>query len=285
VRPSDRDLRPGRLPEGGVGNRRPGSTRFWIWFSCSLMVLGALVLVSCSTTGRVDLLPPLIEGATFVGNRMCYDCHTNITRVFSSSPHARLHFEGVSMAEPTGCEGCHGPGSRHVAAGGGRGRFIVNPGRQPDVCFNCHLETHAEFNLPQRHPVIEGTMSCVQCHDPHGMDIMKPARGLAMARLNEQCSACHREQTRPFVFEHEALREGCTVCHQPHGSINTKLLVERDNNLCLKCHAQTPGAGVATGRLYIGQIDHTDRLRTGTCWSAGCHTAVHGSNVHPRQLY
>jgi hypothetical protein len=23
----------------------------------------------------------------------------------------------------------------------------------------------------------------------------------------------------------------------------------------------------------------------GTCWSAGCHTAVHGSNFNPRQLY
>jgi DmsE family decaheme c-type cytochrome len=230
-------------------------------------------------------MPPLVEGATFVGNRACYDCHTNITRVFPASPHARLHFEGVEMAEPTGCEGCHGPGSRHVAAGGGRGRFIVNPGRQPEVCLNCHLETHAEFRLPQRHPVLEGHMTCVQCHDPHGLDIMKPARGLAMARVNEACAACHREQARPFVFEHEALREGCTVCHQPHGSVNAKMLTERDNNLCLKCHAQTPGAGAAAGRVYIGQIDHTERLRQGACWSAGCHTAVHGSNVNPRQLY
>lgn len=106
-----------------------------------------------------------------------------------------------------------------------------------------------------------------------------------MARVNEQCSACHREQARPFVFQHEALREGCTVCHVPHGSVNAKMLVDRDNNLCLRCHAQTAGGGVAAGRIYIGQIDHTDRLAMGTCWSAGCHTAVHGSNVHPRQLY
>ena len=130
-------------------------------------------------------------------------------------------------------------------------------------------------------------MNCVQCHDPHGMDIRKPARGLAMARLNESCAPCHREQSRPFVYEHEALREGCTICHNPHGSINAKMLVQRDNNLCLKCHAQTVGPlpGASSGIIYIGSVDHTARLRLGSCWSAGCHTAVHGSNVHARQLY
>jgi predicted CXXCH cytochrome family protein len=248
-------------------------------------VLGTLALISCATVDPTVMLPPSVEGASFVGNRACYDCHTNYTRVFPSSPHARLHFEGAPTVAPAGCEGCHGPGSRHVAAGGGRGRFIVNPGRQPETCLNCHLETHAEFNLPQRHPVLEGRMGCGACHDPHGLDMMKPARGLAMARLNEQCSPCHREQTRPFVYEHEALREGCTACHQPHGSVNARLLVARDNNLCLRCHAQTPGAGVAAGQVFIGQTDHTGWLPLGTCWSAGCHTAVHGSNVHPRQLY
>ena len=86
-------------------------------------------------------------------------------------------------------------------------------------------------------------MSCVQCHDPHGGDILKPKGGLAMARQNESCAQCHREQTRPFVFEHEALREGCAVCHNPHGSINEKMLVESDPNLCLRCHAQVQAPG------------------------------------------
>ena len=82
------------------------------------------------------------------------------------------------------------------------------------------------------------------------------AGGLAMARRNQQCAQCHREQTRPFVFEHEALREGCVVCHTPHGSINSKMLVERDANLCLKCHAQVQGTGVASGDVFIGKIPH-----------------------------
>jgi predicted CXXCH cytochrome family protein len=105
-----------------------------------------------------------------------------------------------------------------------------------------------------------------------------------MARLNETCAPCHREQTRPFIFEHPALREGCTVCHRPHGSINAKMLVEPDSNLCLRCHAQVPEPGAAQ-RVFIGGRDHTSSLAFGSCWTAGCHTAVHGSNLQPILLY
>jgi predicted CXXCH cytochrome family protein len=248
-----------------------------------LGLLGTVwIFSSCSTLDQTVMAPPGIEGASFVGNRACFECHTNYVRSFAASPHARSHLEDAARVGQTGCESCHGPGSKHVAVGGGRGRFIVNPGRDAAACFACHLATHAEFNLPQHHPLMEKKISCVQCHDPHGMDIMKPARGLAMARLNESCAQCHREQAKPFAFEHEALREGCTICHQPHGSINAKLLLDRDNNLCLRCHAQNAGPA---NQLYIGQIKHTDYVRLGTCYSAGCHSSIHGSNIDRRLLY
>lgn len=242
--------------------------------------LAAFLLSSCSSFDGVVAEPPHIEGATFVGNQACADCHADLTRIFPGSAHGRFHRNDLRMAGSTGCESCHGPGSKHVAAAGAR-EFIVNPGKDAAACFTCHVGVHAAFNLPQRHPVIEGRMNCAECHDPHSSDIMKPAGGLAMARLNESCAECHREQTRPFVFEHEAMREGCVACHQPHGSINAKLLVQRDANLCLKCHAQmSDGTGV-----MIGKVDHTQLLRFGSCWSAGCHTAVHGSNINPKLLY
>ena len=181
--------------------------------------------------------------------RPVLDCHAEIVRKFPASPHARVHFENAALTGETGCESCHGPGSKHIESGGSA-KFIINPGKIPSSCFQCHLDVQAEFNLPQHHPVIEGHMNCVQCHDPHGGDIFKPAGGLAMARQNESCAQCHREQTRPFVFEHEALREGCTVCHNPHGSINEKMLVESDPNLCLRCHAQVQERGCSQ-RTYL----------------------------------
>lgn len=246
-------------------------------------MFGALgLLASCSTVTRTVSAPPQIEGAHFVGNKTCADCHTNIARMFPASPHARFYKDDPQWAGATGCESCHGAGSKHVAAGGGRGRFIVNPGKDPTSCFQCHLEAHAEFSLPHHHPVAESHMGCVQCHDPHGREIFKPAGGLAMARVNQSCAGCHREQARHFVYEHEALREGCVSCHTPHGSIHSKLLAERDSNLCLKCHAQVQSA---SGQVIIGKLDHTFLLSAGTCWSAGCHSAVHGSNIHPKMLH
>jgi predicted CXXCH cytochrome family protein len=257
---------------------------WWLSASIALSILGlaSLVWSSCSTLTRTVVAPPEIEGASFVGNQSCADCHTNISRIFPASPHGRFYKDDLKWASFAGCESCHGPGSKHVAAGGGRGKFIVNPGQDAASCYQCHLEVHAEFKLPHHHPVVENRINCVDCHDPHGRDIRKPAGGLAITQLNQSCAQCHREQARPFAFEHEALREGCTTCHNPHGSINSKLLVERDNNLCLKCHAQVQAAA---GQIVIGKLDHSSFVRRGACWSSGCHTAVHGSNISPRMLY
>lgn len=256
----------------------PGLVISWGIFASAHMI------VSCTGTRTAVVAPPSISGAKFVGAESCATCHESISKVFPGSIHARMHPVAGADGMNTSCESCHGPGSLHVDAGGGTTfrRLIVNPGKSAESCFQCHVGVRAEFHLPTRHPVIEGHMNCADCHDPHGQEIMKPAGGLAAARLNQSCAQCHREQTRKFVFEHEAMREGCTTCHQPHGSVNDKLLVQRDANLCLKCHAQVAGAG---GKVVIGKVDHSLSLRQGHCSTVGCHTAVHGSNIHPKLLY
>jgi len=232
-----------------------------------------LVLLSCSTSNRAIMAPPAIHGAEFVGSESCDTCHGEITRDFRTAAHARLMTEGDN-AKHMGCESCHGPGSLHVESGGDRSK-IVNPRKSPETCFQCHLETRAAFNLPHHHPVLEGKMSCTACHEPHKGDAVK-AGGTELASFNETCFQCHSVQRGPFVFEHEALREGCLTCHQPHGSVNQRMLTERNQTLCLKCHFQQQ---LAAGVLLIGGRDHTSFLKRGTCWSASCHEAVHGSQV------
>ena len=174
----------------------------------------------------------------------------------------------------TGCESCHGPGSKHVESGGARGT-IINPNKSPDTCYQCHLDVRARFNLPFHHPLPEGRVSCGDCHDPHKGSVIKGG-GTQIADLNDTCFQCHTAQRGPFVFEHEAVREGCVSCHQPHGSVNQKLLTERNQTLCLKCHFQQQTSG---GVILIGDVDHSSFLTRGACWTAGCHEAVHGSQV------
>ena len=95
---------------------------------------------------------------------------------------------------------------------------------------------------------------------------------------NEVCFKCHKDQQGPFVYEHPAMREGCTTCHKVHGSINAKMLLARDFNLCLKCHAQ------ANFPTLVEDDDHTNNMkRSGACWT--CHTKPHGSNFASKFTY
>jgi DmsE family decaheme c-type cytochrome len=261
-----------------------------------------LILISCATTGRTMMAPPSIPGATFVGSEECSQCHEKTVRDFKTADHAKLQAKGKNAID-MGCESCHGPGSKHVEAGGGAGT-IVNPEKSPETCFQCHLDKKAEFSLPYAHQVLNGKMSCSDCHDPHKGNAIKGG-GTQLHSNNETCAECHKAQTQHFIFSHDAVKEGCSSCHNPHGSVNQKMLTERNATLCLKCHfdghtGYKPGsAGIAATSGQMGPSGNhgptgptvitspssaatvpTNRYNQGTCWSAGCHEAVHGSNTN-----
>lgn len=210
-----------------------------------------------------------IPGATYVGSETCATCHEKQMREFKLSSHERVSIplEGSKLE---GCEMCHGAGSLHVEGGGGKGNKISNPRKDPTVCFACHSEKQAEFKMPFHHPVLEGRMSCADCHKTHGEEV-RPWTGTSLNDTNETCFKCHKDQRGPFAWEHEALREGCSVCHTVHGSISDKMLVARDSQLCLRCHT-------ALNFPDIGHVAHATRPTSGSCFSSSCHVAVHGSN-------
>jgi len=232
-----------------------------------------LLLISCVAVNRTLVAPPSIPGATLVGNKGCVECHEDTIAHFGGAAHDRIAVANAKLGD-TSCESCHGPGSIHVKAGGAKGS-IVNPGKSPEACLQCHVDKRGEFALPHSHQVMSGKMSCSDCHDPHLGKATK-GRGASLESENETCTKCHSTQEGPFVFKHNAMKEGCTACHSPHGSVNTKMLVARDANLCLRCHLQTTDKN---GVILVGGEDHRTRLQSGTCWVAGCHEAVHGSHV------
>ena len=271
------------------------------WGRRRVIIAGVAILafgvISCATVHRAVVVLPDYPGAKYIGSKECEQCHEDITKTFATADHARLIANGKN-ALGVGCESCHGPCSIHADSGGetkppfsftaGRphsssfGRLaLADAPRATDsarateqVCFQCHADVRGQFSLPNHHPVPEGRMTCTDCHSPHRGSIYRGG-GTSLLSENDNCLACHPSQRGPKVFEHEAMREGCTVCHTAHGSVNAKMLTARDANLCMKCHFQQ----VSGGRILIGGSDHTVRLQQGTCWTAGCHEAVHGSRV------
>ena len=248
---------------------------------CALAVVTVLI-ASCGTLQNVRVVPPVIEGSTYVGDDTCANCHEGMVKKFAASVHKRMDVKDAEIEGSTGCEACHGAGSKHAEADDkDKAATIFNPGKSSDACYRCHFDKKAEFDLPYSHPVKQGKMTCADCHDPHGANARKPGK-LAVARVNDTCNQCHKDQTRLHAFQHEAVRDGCITCHRVHGSIHRAMLVENDVTLCLKCHAQVQ---TKTGSATIGGRDHSSYFGRSTCWGAGCHTAIHGSNVDSHLRY
>ncbi|MFA6425257.1 MAG: cytochrome c3 family protein [Phycisphaerae bacterium] len=211
----------------------------------------------------VTVAPPSIPGAKYVGAETCATCHDTETKYFNLSEHAsvavNITAEDANAGQAEACETCHGPGSLHVEGMGDKSKIIKG---KPEMCFACHLNVKGEFMLQHHHPVPEGKMFCTECHDMHGSDV-RATGGAMLLGKDERCFKCHKEMRGPFVFEHEALREGCTACHTPHGSINAKLLIAGPSVTCVRCHIESKQGTVH----HSGRNDCID-----------CHAKIHGSN-------
>ncbi len=236
------------------------------------------IFAACSINYQAYFQPPQIPGATFMGVQSCEECHEDIVAGFGTATHAKLLADG-DHAVNMGCEACHGPGSIHNNSGGEPGT-IHNPKADPDTCYQCHLDVQGSFSLAHAHPIGD-KVSCSDCHNPHSGSAVKGG-GVASMREGETCIQCHQAQAGPFVFEHEATRDSCTVCHSPHGSPSEKMLKTSNQMLCLQCHFQQQ---TAPNVILIGGRNHATYVNRGTCWTAGCHESVHGSHVNSSLRY
>ena len=150
------------------------------------------------------------------------------------------------------CENCHGPGSAHVKAGGGRGVGGIISFRPEDqsrtaaennaICLTCHERGDRTYWNGSTHET-RGLM-CTNCHT-----IMKQVSRkfqLKTAFEPDTCFQCHKDRrAQLFRSSHMPLREGkmaCGDCHNPHGSFTEALLRENSiNDTCYKCHAEKRG--------------------------------------------
>jgi DmsE family decaheme c-type cytochrome len=216
-------------------------------------VLAAVIAVGALVLQDAAAAPP--------GPEVCQGCHAAYVESFSATVHgAKGHPR--SPANHGGCASCHGDGTKHVEAGGGRAvGGIVNPAskslpaEQKDrICLTCHESNrHLAFWDSGKHR--KNDVSCSSCHSTHGGrdGLLKitnpqiaPLVNTAKVPQQEVCFNCHRD-IRALVMRpsHHPIVEGkmkCTSCHNPHGALSPAMInAESIKELCTTCHADKRG--------------------------------------------
>ena len=144
--------------------------------------------------------------ATYVGSEVCKACHPTQFEKFSKTVMGRIFlFNARNETEKQACENCHGPGSNHVAAGGGRGvggliTFRKDSGEsatvQNEVCLTCHQRGIQAYWRASPHA--SRGIACINCHT-----LMEKTSGKQLAKMTD---------VTPF-FINRAEIEVCGQCH------------------------------------------------------------------------
>lgn len=184
----------------------------------------------------------------------CLKCH-------SASPHLSLWDMGEHSRNDVTCISCHDIHTQRSAV------------QQPTVCFTCHRDVRSDANKISHHPLIEGKVSCGDCHNPHGTT----TPGMINAEnTNQLCYQCHADKRGPWIWEHPPVEENCAICHTPHGSRHENLMVEKVTNLCQDCHDDGSHHSAAyDAQTGFGGANESNRFLGRSC--VECHHAIHGS--------
>lgn len=149
----------------------------------------------------------------------CLQCHTT-----GFDPET-----GSFAAEGVTCQACHGEYKE------GHPNEPMEISRSPEMCGQCHTETHFEWQASTHREV---QLACSGCHDPHRTEILADDS-------SQLCGRCH--QSRSDGFDHTAHSlEGltCGDCHLDdiEGELGSGHAT-RDHSFnvrlttCNKCHA------------------------------------------------
>lgn len=207
----------------------------------------------------------------YPANADCLACHRverNTHLSWGQGEHSRA---GLYCSD---CHDPHEPSKRHLRDD--RAGWFEDMDAASRICVSCHDRVAARFSFPSHHPVREGAMSCVSCHDPH------EDRRVALGDRTQLCASCHQDYMGPWTFEHPPAVEDCGLCHDPHGAVAGDLLETVQPVTCLGCHSindmahhnsgATGISGNSTGSPITRQEANTFLDRC-----TDCHGAVHGS--------
>lgn len=197
-----------------------------------------------------------VAGPGYVGSNVCRACHPDVYLNFYKNPHFKSVASGKEPPERTGCEGCHGPGRDHIAAGGGRNTIprafsLLSQRQTLDACLTCHAADLAKANIRRS----EHTLNDVACTSCHSIHHAATPKYLLAKQQSELCYGCHAAVRAQFDMPSKhRVNEGfmqCTDCHNPHGTfLPTWRMSQRprmvdqalgNEEACLKCHVDKRG--------------------------------------------
>jgi DmsE family decaheme c-type cytochrome len=221
----------------------------------------ALFLLLPSLTVYAADAPAAPKEPTYVGSDVCKACHAPQFDKFGETQMGKIFlFNARTLREKQGCESCHGAGSNHVEAGGGRGvgglitfRKDAEPGAvQNGACLQCHekgAQTYWEAG-----PHAGRGLTCTNCHtvmhkttDRYQLAAVDDKTPFFWKRADiEVCGQCHLQRKAQLLrSSHMPLREGkigCSDCHNPHGTPNPSQLKQASvNENCYTCHTERRG--------------------------------------------
>ena len=244
------------------------------------------VCESCHGGGSLHAETEAVADIRHPSNADCLSCHRpsrNTHLEWGSGEHSRA---GLL------CSDCHNPhdvSKRHLREP--RRAFFREMDAASGLCLQCHEAVAARLDYPSHHPVAEGAMSCMSCHDPH------EDRRISGGERTQLCAGCHQDFVGPWIFEHPPVVDDCAICHNPHGGVTDDLLEPLMPVVCLGCHTVNdmfhhvqsatgiPGASAGSPIESCGPGQSDAACRDGRSREAGtfldrctdCHGAIHGS--------
>jgi tetratricopeptide (TPR) repeat protein len=179
----------------------------------------------------------------------------------------------LRVPEGIDCQRCHGDGEKHVALARGQGvprqgarveeirAAIVNPsrltpGRQMEVCMQCHLETTSS-PLPASIVRYERGPFSYQPGEPLADFILHfdHATGTGHDDKFEITGSAYRlRQSECFRKSNGALT--CTTCHNPHDTLRGEEAARHYTSVCRQCHAAALDGLVKAG-AHTTSVDCT----------------------------
>lgn len=210
----------------------------------------------------------------------CVACHELNHRDFdderltlTAEQHAHAGFPLVAPHDAVACTDCHAADGTFAER---------HSGRSPDDCRSCHGDPHGgQFD---RSPLAD--QGCVSCHArthfaPHGFDLAahaKTALPLDGAHAEQDCEACHQQQSEQHPRRFRGTPSRCEQCHDDAhlGAFAHKRvqLEAEPRGACALCHRTDAWASLEHARF-----DHQD-------WAGfridGAHGQIDCTDCHAR---